>query len=278
MIDSTEERLKIRMYLLGQLNDPDCERIEEQFLTNQTYREEVLIVEEDLVDEYITRKMSAKDVAQFDSFYLSTPQKREKLLIANAVDSYYKNASAQRVRNVGAHTSFQPAWRRISRPTAYAAVAILVLFISVIGWWFLSTRPPETLFGNYQAELQRINDRTSAVRADYSVAVPPNVIRQGTESTIAVLPKNASVVELLLILPDITYDKYLAIVHATGRAGEYTFNDLVLTTTVSGKSLSIKFPANALDRDSYFVEVKGIKQGSAENVADYSFEVKRTEQ
>ena len=68
MSDPTKEQLKIRKYLLGQLTEAECETVEELFLTDPNFREETLVVEEDLLDEYITKRMSVEDSAQFQSY------------------------------------------------------------------------------------------------------------------------------------------------------------------------------------------------------------------
>jgi hypothetical protein len=272
MSDPTKEQLKIRKYLLGQLTEAECETVEELFLTDPAFREKTLIVEEDLLDEYLTKRMSVEDSAQFQSYYLATPQKQEKLMVAMALDRYY---APQPQQSQNGHLPAGAPFVRIvnfQRIAAFAAAIVLFAFAS-FGLWLWSKSQSGGLFAEYEAELRALNDQGNRSPADYTVSVPPNVIRQvpAPESTNVSPPATAKVVEILLILPDADYIKYEAELWVEG-SERHTFADLFPSTTTSGKVLSIKLPSRLLGQKTYYVEVNGIKpEGKRENVGDYTF-------
>jgi hypothetical protein len=273
MTEPTKEQFKIRKYLLGQLTEAECETVEELFLTDPAFREETLIVEEDLLDEYLTKRMSVEDRAQFQSYYLVTPQKQEKLMMAMALDRYYA-PQPQQSRN-GHVPAAAPFVRPVSfqRIAAFAAAIALLAFAS-FGLWLWSKSQSGGLFAEYEAELRALNDQGNRSPADYTVSVPPNVTRQvpAPDSTNVSPPATAKVVEILLILPDVDYNKYEAELRVEGSEWRHTFADLFPSTTTSGKVLSIKLPSRLLGQKTYYVEVNGIKpEGKRENVGDYTF-------
>jgi hypothetical protein len=273
MSDPTKEQLKIRKYLLGQLTEAECETVEELFLTDPNFREETLIVEEDLLDEYLTKSMAAEDSAQFQSYYLATRQKQEKLMVAMALARYYAPESQQ---SQNGHVSPPiPFDRRVrlQRRAALAAAITLLAFAS-FGLWLWSKSKSGDLFAEYEAELRALNDQGNRSPADYTVSVPPNVTRQvpAPDSTNVSPPATAKVVEILLILPDVDYNKYEAELRIEGSEWRHTFADLFPSTTTSGKVLSIKLPSRLLGQKTYYVEVNGVKpEGKRENVGDYTF-------
>ena len=273
MSDPTKEQLKIRKYLLGQLTEAECETVEELFLTDPNFREETLIVEEDLLDEYITKRMSVEDSAQFQSYYLATRQKQERLMVAMALDRYY--APETRQSQNGQVSPPIPFFRRVrfQRRAALAAAITLLAFAS-FGLWLWSKSKSGDLFAEYEAELKALNDQGNRSPADYAVSVPPNVARQvpAPDSTNVSPPATAKVVEILLILPEVDYNKYEAELSVEGSERRHTFTDLFPSTTTSGKVLSIKIPSRMLGQKMYYVEVDGIKpEGKRENVGDYTF-------
>jgi hypothetical protein len=273
MSDLIEEQLKIRKYLLGQLSEAECETVEKLFLTDPNFREETLIVEEDLLDEYLTKRMSVEDSAQFQSYYLATPQKREKLMVAIALDRYY-TPQLQQSQN-GQVSPPIPFVRRarFQRRAALAAAIALLAFAS-FGLWLWSKSQSGGLFAEYEAELRALNDQGNRSPADYTVSVPPNVTRQvpALDSTNVSPPATAKVVEILLILPDVNYSKYEAELWVEGDERRHTFADLFPSTTTRGKVLSIKLPSRLLGQRTYYVEVNGIEpEGKRENVGDYTF-------
>src|SRR5216684_4191460 len=86
-----KEREEIRLYLLGHLTEEERERLEEQFVTDRDYQEEVLIVEEELIEDYLGDSLSAQDKERFTAHLLATSQQRHRLEVAQALNRYCAN-------------------------------------------------------------------------------------------------------------------------------------------------------------------------------------------
>jgi hypothetical protein len=76
----------IRKYLLGLLTEDEQERVEERLLVERDFFEQVNIVEDELIDEYLDDSLSEKE--RFVTYFLAAPQQRQKLKRAQALKRY----------------------------------------------------------------------------------------------------------------------------------------------------------------------------------------------
>ena len=93
-----EDHNRIRLYLLGKLADSEKEQIEQELLANDDFFEEILIVEEELADEYVAGQLSREERADFESNFLATPERQQNLRFAQALNRYV-TAEADREPN-----------------------------------------------------------------------------------------------------------------------------------------------------------------------------------
>src|SRR5689334_14077235 len=94
MKDIERERLLIRQYLLGELGELEREQLEERVITNPDYKEEVLIMEEELLEDFVNGALSPRELESFNRMYSSSPAKRRKVKIAQALNTYAAEHSA----------------------------------------------------------------------------------------------------------------------------------------------------------------------------------------
>lgn len=76
----------VKEYLLGNLSLEEQQQIEERLILNRDFFEQVMIVEDELVDEYVYGSLSENE--RFTQHFLSTPQQRQKLRTAKALKRY----------------------------------------------------------------------------------------------------------------------------------------------------------------------------------------------
>jgi len=81
--DSSIDR-QIRRYLLRESSDSESEQIEIRIMTDDGFAEEVRVIEDELVDEYLGGGLSAMQRARFETGYLATPQGKKHLVFAAA--------------------------------------------------------------------------------------------------------------------------------------------------------------------------------------------------
>lgn len=72
----------LRRYLLGALPEADTERLHELSVADDAFAERLDAIENDLVDAYVRGELSEENLKQFESFYLSSPRRRQKVQIA----------------------------------------------------------------------------------------------------------------------------------------------------------------------------------------------------
>lgn len=72
-------------YLLGVLPEAELERFEQRYLEDETLFEELQEIEDELIDDYVGGALTAEQQAQFEQYFLRSPQRREKLEFARAM-------------------------------------------------------------------------------------------------------------------------------------------------------------------------------------------------
>ena len=84
-----EDRQLVR-YLLGMLSDTDAERLDEQSIVDDEIAARLRSIENDLVDAYVCGTLEGELRERFESFYLASSLRRERVKFArgflNAVD------------------------------------------------------------------------------------------------------------------------------------------------------------------------------------------------
>ena len=87
MTTETSSVETIRAYLLGQLPEPESERLDELSITDGECAERIRAVELDLVDAFARGELHGVVLEQFRSTYLTTPRRREATRFAQALQA-----------------------------------------------------------------------------------------------------------------------------------------------------------------------------------------------
>lgn len=91
------QQQSLRQYLLGAPLEADQRRlIEERLLTDDEFCEQIEIVEDELIEQYLVDELNAAERVQFEEHFLSTNERREKLRVARAVSRYVTPKAAPR--------------------------------------------------------------------------------------------------------------------------------------------------------------------------------------
>lgn len=69
----------IREYLLGQLSGEQQQWVEERLISDRDFFEQVTIIEDELIDDYIGGSLPKVERERFLHHFLSTPQQRQRL-------------------------------------------------------------------------------------------------------------------------------------------------------------------------------------------------------
>jgi hypothetical protein len=72
-------------YLLGLLPEKDAERVDELSIANEAVASRLCAVENDLVDAYVRGTLAGDTLKRFESFYLASTRRHEKVMIARGL-------------------------------------------------------------------------------------------------------------------------------------------------------------------------------------------------
>ena len=85
MIASAEDRMF--RYWLGTLESPEQEQLEDDYFSNDEKYELLLTAEDDLIDAYVRRELSASERQLFEKHYLKIPRRRWKVQLAGELQA-----------------------------------------------------------------------------------------------------------------------------------------------------------------------------------------------
>ena len=88
MARNYNEQTAIRQYLLKQLSDADQQAFELRLLTDDALSEELEIVEDELIDEYLANELSEEERVSFEKTFLAHPERQRKLKGGRALKRY----------------------------------------------------------------------------------------------------------------------------------------------------------------------------------------------
>jgi hypothetical protein len=141
--DPNSEKL-IARYLLGELSEEQQVAIEDRAFADKDYLASITAVENDLIDEYVRRELSATERQQFEQRFLASAARRERVEFARALAQVDAEAPAtEKARRTVAHSA--AGWRvsleafvRGLNPVARFAIAAAMLLLLVGGAWLLT--------------------------------------------------------------------------------------------------------------------------------------------
>jgi tetratricopeptide (TPR) repeat protein len=112
-----EDEIHIRRFLLGQLGEEERERFEARLLDDQALLDHLPVVEEELIDDYLFGLLASGEREDFEQKFLTTPKRREKLLLARRLKQFAEKSTAVSSVKQGEEKGswfrglFFPAWK-----------------------------------------------------------------------------------------------------------------------------------------------------------------------
>ncbi len=183
MTTETYSAQTIRDYLLGQLPEPETERLDELSITDEECAERIRAVEHDLVDAFARGELEGVVLEQFRSSYLTTPQRREAARFAEALQSLDESSGRGSSSDAGrGPTTVVREPRRWRELLALAAAAILA---TASVWLVLDNRTLRERVTS--AELQRDRQLREAEAPRAADTAPPPTGRDPSPLTVATL-------------------------------------------------------------------------------------------
>lgn len=264
----------IREYLLGRFTPEDGERLEERLMTDGEIYQELLVAEDELVDQYVAGQLSDSDTQSFETYFLATPERQQKLRFARSLKKYIKltaegdwiaTASDSEAASNTSVISPAPARKGLSwwppRPIlsySLAAAAVLVLlFVGV-------------------SVIRNLNRPAQGPGKVLAVELVPGVTRSdGGIRQITITPDTATVQLQLRIPNDLSYETYRGVLQTIGGDEITRLNDLHRDPSANG-GVIYPVPASLLIPADYQLKLSGLnQQREFEDMARYTFRVRR---
>ena len=96
-----QEQNPVRRYLLQQLSEPEQQAFELRLLSEDELSEELEIVEDELIDDYIGNELSRDERVSFEGTFLTHPERQRKLEAAQALRRYLDSNPYKPVQTPG---------------------------------------------------------------------------------------------------------------------------------------------------------------------------------
>ena len=272
-----KEQESLRKYLLGILPPGEIAALEERLLTDAVFYDELLMVEDELIDQYLSGEQSPAERESFEAHFALAPERQQKVRFARALKKYLSSTNEAEAKDViiaepssselvsvaDPDKSQRPFFPFLQRNPilAYSLAATFVLVIGIVSWTTLNRlKNPGS-------------DEPGQVLA---VVLTPGLSRSvdGGEIKKISIPPGTDTLQLQLELPKAEYATYRAEVLRSDRTMVSMIEGLRPATATANKSITVPLSASLFKRDDYSVKLGGKRpDGIYEDVASYVFRV-----
>lgn len=135
----------IKRYLLGELTPEERRQVEARLLTDDEFHEQVGIIEDELIDEYLYGELPETERHRFGVILRSVPEQYRKLHLAEDLRTRAAGPKAMRdeaaaieTRKEGSWWRSLPAFLRFQNPVVGFSLALALLLSMLGGLWLLT--------------------------------------------------------------------------------------------------------------------------------------------
>jgi hypothetical protein len=297
---STDESHMIA-YLLDQLTEAERARLEERYVDDDAFYEELKAVETELIDSYVRGGLSGNDRDRFEARYLASRQLRERIAFARELAAQTAERSAVTTPPAGLPWRWFPAgsWRA-SPAFATAVAAVLLVAAGSLIWRF--SRPTDQLnpmqarhgapaSTPVQPEERDVANAPPAAQVPAATTPPPaptaasdrlialvllpGSVRSTGEGAVLHVPEGGDVVRIRVDHEGPGCAVYRAII-STPEGQEVWARSALTRVDPRVTSVILAVPANALQPGDYILTLRGGSEaGALQDVGVYSFRVAR---
>jgi hypothetical protein len=291
MIQDEKDRTRNRCYLLGILDEPQQQELEQRLLTDETFSEELKIVEDELIDDYLAGRLTPAEREQFELHFLAAPVRQKDLQFSRVFKQYVADATIktdeerktdnETVPPFVAAPDIPPVPAARNRPAFFNTIVIICLLTLVSGgmvYWLLSSRAPGR--EGIEQELAQLNEPgrqgqspTGASPETYKTTLTPGLTRDSGAMKTLQIPAQSALIEVELELPISNYSTYQATI-INKSAELYTVKHLRASPENGSHLVRLYLLPKYLPRGDYLIKLSGIaSDGKIEGVGSYPFRV-----
>jgi len=268
----------LREFLLGKLNDDECERIENLFLTVSQTKERVLALEQDLIDDFLENTLTEEDRERFLSRYAQTDEQRRQLRITKSIRDWAIAQGRVPQAATAISSSWSRFWTRLRlRPFYIVPIAAAIVIAIVLAIVWLNSRMEQRKHSAVEQELAQLNSPASLRETPpqmISVELKPVTVRSIEPQTELKLRADIGVFELHLPwTKKERYSTYQAELHRVEDDESFMIRN-PQAEYEGGNVIRIRLPTHILRRGHYQIHLNGVaNDGSLSPAEEYSFAV-----
>ena len=132
-------RRQMIQYLLGELSEPEQAQCEELLFTDEKFFSELQLVEDQLIDNYVSEALPESQRQRFETAYLNSDRRRQKLKFAQALQQSLAALPLPAATTPSSWQSLLAVWRL---PMFHYGVVAALLVGAIFGVWrFLNIHP-----------------------------------------------------------------------------------------------------------------------------------------
>jgi hypothetical protein len=257
----------LRRWLLGLLPQPASHSLEERLLSDAALYEELLIIEDELIDNYLAGGLTPQERKGFESYFMNSPERQEQFRIANALRVYIgdskKDESTQKVADPPPQESSlapsKPADPRkgwFQKPIAAIALAAAVLMIVAFVWLSVSLR-------------------SSSGNSLSVFLTPGGLTREGGSVQTVILSPDTKFLQIHLRLARKDFQKYRATLVNSEGSVVHTSENLSPSSDTQGPTIQLSIRTEQTPPGEYQLKLDGLASRSFESADSYRFVVIR---
>lgn len=263
MQEQTKVQQDVRLWLLGLLSQEQGELLEQHLITDAPAFDEISLVEEELIDEYLSGELSEQESVAFESYFMNSSERRQQFRVAKAFRSYVEREDPfgrhtdSEGENLSSFVKQQPLFLASLNAWKVPLTAAVSIVVIVIVW---------------------ISFRTSPTTRGPSLAVflePAVQTREGGTLQQINVPSNIQTIELHAKLSKGQSRNYRAVLFDAGGNTILTNDNPTIDT--SGSEIDVvvvPVPAGRLTRGQYRLQLDiTYPDGHLETAASYRFVV-----
>ena len=270
-----KEQESLRRYLLGSIPPEEIAALEERLLTDTVFYDELLMVEDELIDQYLSGEQSGAERESFEAHFILAPERQQKVRFARALKKYLSRIDELESEDVvvaepspsGPVSPVVPSKSKRSflpflpaNPIlAYSLAATFVVVIGLVTWMAVN----------------RLKNPASGETGQVlAVVLTPGLSRSLDSGQIKKIsiPPETQTLELQLELAKAEYATYRAEVLRSDQTMVAMVEGLKPATTSAKASITVSLSASLFKREDYSVKLAGKRaDGIYEDVAGYVF-------
>ena len=252
---------RIKEYLLGRLNENHRADVELRLLNDDEFFDELQIIEDELVDDYLSGRLDRGDKRRFENHFLVAPERKARLQFGKVFNRYLElnEPSGDLVGTSSALVSSKrvsAGWfRPFTRPWVAATVSVAILLAALMTYW---------------AVWRGRNNVDSTQRVVFVSLMPGAVRSAGAINRVDITP-DVGLLQLGLGLAEVKFSRYSATILSEGQTVSVV--EGLTPTSQEGRSYVV-VALKPLAAGDYQVKLAGVSSTDhSEELDTYNFRV-----